>query len=129
MNIIKRGLERSKNFLGTLCWKNWKSIYVLIESWQILRFIYKGNPWLAIYRGIFSTSIQQYVKSWTIRCPYELIVVDGFNDGSIQWLIEQKDIITIIQHNSGEWRGKRLTESWVILSIWGSNSKVNLSAC
>jgi glycosyltransferase involved in cell wall biosynthesis len=46
--------------------------------------------------------------------PYEIIVVDGGSmDGSIQWLIEQKDIITIIQHNRGEWRGKAIKRrSW-----------------
>lgn len=40
---------------------------------------------------------------------YEIIVVDGgSSDGALEWLAEQKDIITIIQHNRGEWRGKKL---------------------
>lgn len=38
---------------------------------------------------------------------FEMIVVDGgSSDGTIGWLTSQKDIISIIQHNRGEWRGK-----------------------
>lgn len=40
---------------------------------------------------------------------YEIIVVDGGStDGTVEWLVKQKDIITIVQHNRGEWRGKTL---------------------
>lgn len=39
----------------------------------------------------------------------ELIVVDGGStDGTIEWLISQKDIITILQHNRGEWQGEKI---------------------
>lgn len=46
--------------------------------------------------------------------PYEIIVVDGGStDGTIQWLTKQKDIITIVQHNRGEWNGKQIQRrSW-----------------
>ncbi len=38
---------------------------------------------------------------------YEIIVVDGSSSNdSVEWLTEQKDIISIIQHNYGEWNGK-----------------------
>ena len=46
--------------------------------------------------------------------PNEIIVVDGGStDGTLKWLVKQKDIITIVQHNRGEWRGKRIERrSW-----------------
>jgi GT2 family glycosyltransferase len=44
----------------------------------------------------------------------EMIVVDGGStDGSLQWLVEQQDIITLIQHNRFEENGeKRRRRSW-----------------
>lgn len=40
---------------------------------------------------------------------YEIIVVDGGStDGTVEWLTQQKDIISIIQHNRGEWNGKTI---------------------
>lgn len=46
--------------------------------------------------------------------PHELIIVDGgSDDGSIEWLIAQKDIILIVQHNRGQWQGKSIErKSW-----------------
>jgi GT2 family glycosyltransferase len=45
---------------------------------------------------------------------HEIIVVDGgSDDGALVWLAQQKDIITIVQHNRGEWLGKAMRRrSW-----------------
>ena len=47
-------------------------------------------------------------------CPAEIIVVDGGScDGTLGWLLKQKDIITIIQHNHGVWAGRSIERrSW-----------------
>ena len=46
---------------------------------------------------------------------YEIIVVDGgSDDGALQWLLQQKDIVTIVQHNRGNnlWCKKVKCRSW-----------------
>lgn len=49
-----------------------------------------------------------------LALPSEIIVIDGgSSDGSTKWLIAQKDIITIIQHNRGTWNNKPINRrSW-----------------
>lgn len=46
--------------------------------------------------------------------PFEIIVVDGgSSDGTLPWLVKQKDIMAIIQHNHGTWQGKPVEKkSW-----------------
>jgi glycosyltransferase involved in cell wall biosynthesis len=48
------------------------------------------------------------------RVTHEQIVVDGGStDGSLEWLVRQKDVITIVQHNRGEFRGTPIRRrSW-----------------
>ncbi len=45
---------------------------------------------------------------------HEIIVVDGgSSDGTLEWLVRQKDVITIVQHNRGDWRGRKVERrSW-----------------
>ena len=45
---------------------------------------------------------------------HEIIVVDGGStDRTLRWLIKQKDVISIVQHNRGLWQGKPIARrSW-----------------
>lgn len=49
-----------------------------------------------------------------IAVPYETIVVDGGStDGSVRWLARQRDVVTIVQHNRGTFRGRPIERrSW-----------------
>ena len=54
------------------------------------------------------------VRTELENITYEILVVDGGStDGAVEWLVAQKDIITIVQHNRGEWNGKPIKRrSW-----------------
>lgn len=54
------------------------------------------------------------VRKSCLGLVYEIIVIDGgSSDGSLNWLIQQKDIITIVQYNRGVFNGKPLKrKSW-----------------
>ncbi len=54
------------------------------------------------------------VRASRIAAPYEIIVVDGGStDGTIAWLAEQRDVISIVQHNRHVVDGKsRRKRSW-----------------
>lgn len=64
-------------------------------------------------RGLLAQAIES-IHSNGLEKPYEIIVVDGgSDDGTLPWLIEQRDIITIVQHNRGTFRGKPIERrSW-----------------
>ena len=76
-----------------------KKISVVLGSFNRLKFL-----------KLTIQSIRKELKNFS----YEIIVVDGgSSDGAIEWLISQKDIITIVQHNRGEWLGKKIKrKSW-----------------
>ena len=65
-------------------------------------------------RLVFLKAAIESIRDNGITAPYETIVVDGGStDSSLQWLSRQKDIITIIQHNRGTFRGKPIQRrSW-----------------
>ena len=49
------------------------------------------------------------VRKELVNFPHEIIIVDGgSDDGTLSWLTQQKDIITIVQHNRGEWLNKKI---------------------
>ena len=68
----------------------------------------------SLNRKRFLKATIQSIRDNGIAVPYEIIVVDGGStDGSLRWLSQQKDIITIVQHNRGSFRGKPIQRrSW-----------------
>ncbi len=64
-----------------------------------------GRPAVSIVLGTYNRrpfleAAIDSVRASRIAAPYEIIVVDGgSDDGTIEWLTRQHDIITIIQHN------------------------------
>lgn len=74
-------------------------ISVVLGSYNRLKFLK-----LAIER------VRQELKN----SVHEIIVIDGGStDGALEWLCMQKDIITIMQHNHGNWNNKPVNKrSW-----------------
>ena len=54
------------------------------------------------------------IRHNNITIPYEMIVIDGGStDGTVEWLIKQEDIITIVQHNKTKTGDKKVNKfSW-----------------
>jgi glycosyltransferase involved in cell wall biosynthesis len=80
------------------------------------------KPMLSIVLGTYNRkkllkltieSVRDEMKDF--KYPFEIIVVDGgSDDGTLPWLVEQKDIIAIVQHNHGTWEGKPIPKK-----TWG----------
>lgn len=77
------------------------------------------NPKVSIVLGsynrhAFLKAALESIRNNGISFPYEIIVVDGGStDGSLRYLLRQKDVITIIQHNHGVFRNRPVERhSW-----------------
>jgi glycosyltransferase involved in cell wall biosynthesis len=61
--------------------------------------------------------LKQAIESVRAELPFpeaEIIVVDGgSDDGTLRWLAKRRDVLTIVQHNRGEWQGRDVPRrSW-----------------
>ncbi|KPF66600.1 hypothetical protein IP69_14850 [Bosea sp. AAP35] len=65
-------------------------------------------------RRPFLEAAIESVRANCVDIPHEIIVIDGgSSDGSLDWLMSQRDIVTIVQHNRGSFRGKPIErKSW-----------------
>lgn len=77
------------------------------------------NPILSIVLGSYNRvsflplTINS-IRTDLIDIPYEIIVIDGGStDGALEYLLQQKDILTIVQHNRGIWNNEPIERrSW-----------------
>jgi GT2 family glycosyltransferase len=74
---------------------------------------------VSIVLGSYNRSrlIQQALDTIRSECAgvaHEIIVIDGgSDDGALEWLVRQKDIVTVVQYNRGEIAGRTLPRrSW-----------------
>lgn len=65
-------------------------------------------------RKAFLIATIESIRVNGISVPQEIIIVDGGStDGSLEWLLKQKDLITVVQHNRGVFKGKLIERrSW-----------------
>jgi glycosyltransferase involved in cell wall biosynthesis len=74
-----------------------KTLSVVLGSYNRLKFL-----------KLTLASIREELSRCSFRS--EIIIVDGGStDGTLKWLMKQKDVMTIVQHNRGEWRGKKIS--------------------
>lgn len=61
----------------------------------------------------------------------EIIVIDGGStDGTINWLVDQKDILMVVQHNRGKWLGRKVErKSWGYFMNLGFRSAKGKYVC
>jgi GT2 family glycosyltransferase len=65
-------------------------------------------------RNNFLQATINSVRTELKNIDHEIIVIDGGStDGSLKWLLNQKDIVSIVQHNRGEIFGRKVAQrSW-----------------
>lgn len=99
--------------------KNYKFQFSLIKNNQNYKGVMNIKIKVSVVLGSYNRcpflklaikSIREELK----KIPHEIIVIDGgSNDGALKWLLKQKDIITIVQHNHGKWKGQPIKRhSW-----------------
>lgn len=131
-------IRMNLGLLGSLKWRI-KQVFapkppVSPEDWQKCREVFQQRSQQQLIKpvmerpsqAVVSVVIGSYnrrnflekaidsVRNNQIKVPHEIIVIDGGStDGALEWLIQQKDIITIVQHNRGEFRGQPIQRrSW-----------------
>lgn len=62
----------------------------------------------------FLRATLESVRDELAGVAHEILVIDGGSgDGTIRWLTAQKDVISVVQHNRGKWRGREIERrSW-----------------
>ncbi len=76
-------------------------------------------------RKFFLKQAIRTIREHNITVPYEIIVIDGgSSDGGVEYLISQKDIITIVQHNHGHWNREK-----IIKKNWGYYMNIAFRSC
>ena len=104
---FKRLLNKlASNFSRTTQRQNWEAAKIRKDFISIVIASYQ--------RKVLLQKTIESIRTNNIKLPFEIIVVDGgSDDGSIEWLTQQKDIITIVQHNRGDFNGKPIKrKSW-----------------
>lgn len=97
---------------------------------------FANQPLLSVVIGTYQRNKFLPLTISTVRdelkdIPHEIIVIDGGStDGTIEWLTQQKDIVTIIQHNRGIWNNKPITKrSWGYFMNLGFKSAQGKFVC
>jgi GT2 family glycosyltransferase len=89
------------------------------QGWRLNQLRNRPRPTVSVVLGTrnrrrFLEATIRSIRENVVALPFEIIVVDGGStDGSLRWLPSQKDIIAVVQHNGGQWRGMELARrSW-----------------